>query len=244
MQRTLTVLQDRAVSPGSSSSLGTTPSLWLHHVETNVVDALGPGRRAVVWVQGCSLTCPGCLVPETWRVRGRGGAGFEMCPEALANELMDWIGPNGERHDGVTLSGGEPSEQAAASAILLQTVHARGGNTWLYSGYRIEELVSRVEPAIDDLLASADVLVDGRFVRERAGAFLWRGSDNQRILYLTDAVPRPTPAQRALAGHIEVRLTSEGGLRVIGTPRPGFLIELRQRLAERGVEIRPEGPWR
>ena len=25
----------------------------------DVVDTLGPGRRSVVWVQGCSLSCPG-----------------------------------------------------------------------------------------------------------------------------------------------------------------------------------------
>ena len=36
----------------------------------------GPGKRAVVWVQGCSLGCPGCFNPQThpaaagknWRV--------------------------------------------------------------------------------------------------------------------------------------------------------------------------------
>src|SRR5262249_36419180 len=26
---------------------------------------LGPGTRAVLWVQGCPLRCPGCVAPET-----------------------------------------------------------------------------------------------------------------------------------------------------------------------------------
>ncbi|NJO00209.1 MAG: 4Fe-4S cluster-binding domain-containing protein, partial [Anaerolineales bacterium] len=25
----------------------------------------GPGLRAVLWVQGCSLGCPGCFNPQT-----------------------------------------------------------------------------------------------------------------------------------------------------------------------------------
>ncbi len=25
----------------------------------------GPGRRAVIWTQGCSLQCPGCWNPQT-----------------------------------------------------------------------------------------------------------------------------------------------------------------------------------
>jgi anaerobic ribonucleoside-triphosphate reductase activating protein len=30
----------------------------------------GPGRRAVVWLQGCSLHCPGCWNPETHAKQG------------------------------------------------------------------------------------------------------------------------------------------------------------------------------
>jgi len=28
----------------------------------------GPGKRAVVWVQGCTLGCPGCFNPQTHSV--------------------------------------------------------------------------------------------------------------------------------------------------------------------------------
>ena len=27
-------------------------------------EALGPGKRAVIWVQGCALRCPGCVSPS------------------------------------------------------------------------------------------------------------------------------------------------------------------------------------
>lgn len=42
------------------------PRLLLGHTATGVTDTLGPGRRSVVWVQGCHIGCPGCIVPESW----------------------------------------------------------------------------------------------------------------------------------------------------------------------------------
>ncbi|MGD0006352.1 MAG: 4Fe-4S cluster-binding domain-containing protein, partial [Anaerolineaceae bacterium] len=38
--------------------------LNLHHFEPlSLVN--GPGKRSVVWVQGCTLNCPGCFNPQT-----------------------------------------------------------------------------------------------------------------------------------------------------------------------------------
>ena len=31
------------------------------------VTALGPGRRIGIWVQGCSIQCPGCVSLDTWK---------------------------------------------------------------------------------------------------------------------------------------------------------------------------------
>src|SRR3546814_9784731 len=30
------------------------------------VTALGPGRRIGLWLQGCSIRCPGCISVDTW----------------------------------------------------------------------------------------------------------------------------------------------------------------------------------
>ena len=30
------------------------------------VTTLGPGRRAAIWLQGCSIHCRGCVSRDTW----------------------------------------------------------------------------------------------------------------------------------------------------------------------------------
>ena len=57
----------------------------------------------------------------------------------------------------------------------------------VFSGYTIEELRDRPEPAVADLLAHTDILVDGPYVRELPDTQRrWIGSTNQRIHFLTD----------------------------------------------------------
>ncbi|NEQ18844.1 MAG: radical SAM protein [Microcoleus sp. SIO2G3] len=35
------------------------------------VSVLGPGQRAVIWVQGCRFACKNCIVPESWPLKVR-----------------------------------------------------------------------------------------------------------------------------------------------------------------------------
>ena len=75
------------------------------------VTALGPGRRVVVWVAGCGLRCPGCITPQLWsRQSGR------LVP---VDRLADYMSRLAHPLDGVTVSGGEPFEQAEALGTLL-----------------------------------------------------------------------------------------------------------------------------
>jgi len=87
--------------------------------------------------------------------------------------------------DGITLSGGEPAEQAAACAELARRAHAKGLNVWLYSGSTLEKLNERAKTDEDlrQLLAEADVLVDGPFIlAERSLELDFCGSRNQRVI--------------------------------------------------------------
>lgn len=198
-----------------------------------VRDVLGPGARAVVWVQGCSLRCPGCIVPETWAPAG----GRLVNPVELAREVLESGGV-----EGVTVSGGEPMEQPGPVADFLAEVRAAGKNVWVYSGYTLEELLARDDADVDRVLAMVDVLVDGRYDRRRATTHEYRGSENQRLLRLSGRdAGRPVPEERP--PRVQMTLDDQGRLVVVGVPPPGFLARFKDALERRGVQVLADRTW-
>lgn len=162
--------------------------------------ANGPGTRFVVWLQGCSLGCPGCFNPTTHDPAGG---------DAVAvDELLARIGGD---VDGVTLSGGEPLEQPEAALAILRGARARGLSTLIFSGFTIEEIrARRLGP---EVLAELDVLIDGRYLaRDRLATGL-RGSANQRIQLLT---ARHSLAEVEATPVAEIRIDPRGGVVLTG----------------------------
>jgi len=140
---------------------------------------LGPGERAVVWVQGCPHRCPGCIAPEWLSIEAR----RLISPLALLDELLV-----SKTITGLTFSGGEPMAQAGGLAILARLARERIPNLNIicFTGYRLEQLVKHPpNPAVHGLLAELDVLVDGLYVRSLNNGIGLRGSTNQRIIHLT-----------------------------------------------------------
>ncbi len=138
----------------------------------------GPGLRAVVWVQGCTIGCPECFNPETHAHAPR----RLVEPGALAGELCAAPGL-----DGITLSGGEPFEQAAACARVAEIVRARGLSVMVFTGYPYGLLTTTENAEVQRFLGAIDLLVSGPWVRARAIAPVsWRASANQEFRVLTD----------------------------------------------------------
>ena len=98
--------------------------------------ANGPGERAVIWLQGCTLGCPGCWNPAAHARPG----GFARC----VGENLAWLEAVRSRAavSGLTISGGEPMEQAPALVRLVERVHRRfpDFSIGLFSGYSEPEL--------------------------------------------------------------------------------------------------------
>lgn len=165
---------------------------------------LGPGTRAVLWVQGCTLACPGCVVPESWP------AGGQATPVA---QLVDWLAALPV--EGLTLTGGEPMQQAPALTRLVDETRARRDlGVVLYTGYRYEDL--RRHP----LLERVDLLIDGPYRRDLHADLRWRGSSNQRLVHLTDRYPRDLPDRSA---GLEFRFDRDGRFTFAGVPPwPGY----------------------
>lgn len=143
-------------------------------VHDSIVD--GPGLRYVVFTQGCPHQCAGCHNPHTHDPSGGKAVTLDtLVADLLSNPLTD----------GLTLTGGEPFAQPDACAILARAAKTAGQNVWCYTGYTLEALRTMPEMAV--LLAEIDVLVDGPYIEAaRSLTLSWRGSENQRVIPLTE----------------------------------------------------------
>lgn len=139
------------------------------------VQVLGPGNRVGIWLCGCSRACKGCSNPELWRQLPE----YEVSVDDVFSLVQRIAGDH--IIDGFTLSGGEPMDQADELSHLIQLVSSISRDILVYSGYRIEELASKNDPAIDSVLNSVTVLIDGAYIEEQNNNSFLRGSSNQRI---------------------------------------------------------------
>ncbi|MFJ9966607.1 4Fe-4S single cluster domain-containing protein [Streptomyces avermitilis] len=202
--------------------------------------AEGPGARAALWVQGCTIGCPSCINPHFWPT-SQGGSLVE--PSDLAAALCE-----GPAVEGVTLLGGEPFEQATALAPFADAVQAMGLTVMVFTGYLYEVLLAGTVPGAGDLLAATDLLVDGPYVREhRDRRRPWAGSTNQRFIALTPRYAKLVAeiegshgAERgAPADHLEIHLREDGSVGISGMGDNALLRDLRRDLGLRRIRDTP-----
>ncbi|MFC6009566.1 4Fe-4S single cluster domain-containing protein [Nocardia lasii] len=174
-------------------------------------EAEGPGLRMAIWVQGCTIRCPGCFNPQLWASAGGSDVSVaDWSPAILADAVAAGV-------EGITLLGGEPFEQAAALAIVAAGARARGLSVMTFTGYDYADLRdwARHRPDIADLLTHTDLLADGPYRadlvdRERP----WIGSTNQGLRALTD---RYRDLEfTTVPDRVEVRVGADGTIAVNG----------------------------
>lgn len=134
----------------------------------------GDGLRVVLWVSGCEHHCPECQNPITWDINDGLVFDTEAKNEIFTELDKDYI-------SGITLSGGDPLHIKNRSDIadLIKEVKEKypEKSVWIYSGYDWEDVKDT------ECVKNADVLVDGRFIKELKDVNLpWRGSANQRVI--------------------------------------------------------------
>lgn len=148
----------------------------------------GPGLRTAIYCAGCLHHCKGCHNPQSWDMAG----GEERSVESLLEEIKS------DSISDVTFSGGDPFYQAEAFTELARRIKEETSKTiWCWTGFSLEEI--QADPVMSRMLEYLDVLVDGPFILEQRDTdLLFRGSPNQRIIYLhgkpeEDDIPGTVP---------------------------------------------------
>lgn len=159
-------------------------------------DVNGPGRRFVIWFQGCPIRCKGCFNPEFWDETG----GILMDD----SEMIARIDAS-QKIEGVTFTGGEPLAQAKRLLPFAQSIKSKGLTIVCYTGYSFQDILNGNIPYAKDLLRWIDILIDGPYIEEEKATIPWRGSRNQKVHFLTDRYKHLEPVV-AKEGTTEIEL--------------------------------------
>ncbi|MDD5435213.1 MAG: 4Fe-4S single cluster domain-containing protein [Nitrospira sp.] len=192
----------------------------------------GPGKRMVVFFQGCTRKCPCCFNPDTHS--------FQKAHLYTSEDIFkQFLLPDTE---GITVSGGEPFNQAKGLLQLLKTAKEEYGlSTVVYTGFSYEELLlkGKEDPTIlrqaqDDtnrvmvslsnhdygnppsqfIFNYIDVLIDGAYKDNmKEPTLLARGSTNQRLLFFSD---RYQEKDFYMPAKVEIIISSDGTVRETG----------------------------
>jgi anaerobic ribonucleoside-triphosphate reductase activating protein len=137
------------------------------------VTTLGPGLRLGIWLQGCSIRCPGCISVDTWNT----SEGLTTT-DSVIEALRGWV----PYVEGITISGGEPFDQPDALSILLKDLRGLTSvDVLVYSGYPLSALTDwlRNNPGL------IDVLITEPYDATAEQTLPLRGSDNQRLHFVS-----------------------------------------------------------
>lgn len=167
----------------------------INHIETgNYVN--GYGKRFVLWVQGCSLSCSECWNKDTW----------DFSPNMLysVQDIFEQISSQ-PGLDGVTFSGGEPFHQAEDLAELATLIRQKLKiSVHVFTGFELEELNASAQK---NLLDCVDLLVYGRFNSKKA--------NNNQKLWVRPGLDWSWTFNNS---DIEVDILESGDVQVTGYP--------------------------
>jgi len=169
--------------------------------------ANGPGVRAVIWVQGCTIGCTGCYNNFT----------HEHAPKKLSSpkKIAEWINSIDEI-EGITFSGGEPFEQAIAISSVIELVNSERNtplSVFIFTGFDFETLGQSKDRAVQRLLSLTDMLSAGPYIASLSQEnLLWRGSSNQELIYLTDRYSRSDEGKWLNDSPIEELVMTNNGI--------------------------------
>lgn len=169
----------------------------------------GYGNRYCIWVQGCSIRCPGCANKEMWD-RKKGNI---YTVSHILKEIDEMKGSI----EGITFLGGEPFEQAEAVAEIAKVAQEGGLSVIIFTGFTYDAILKSENLIWLNLLKHIDLLIDGPYVEEkREFSRPWVGSSNQNFYYLTDCFKEEEKSLETIKNKIEIRIETNGEISING----------------------------
>ncbi len=153
-------------------------SIRIHNIIFST-QALGPGKRAAIWFQGCQRNCTGCMSPETRPL----DKGKNVSVKSVVDSIKYLVDI-----EGVTISGGEPFLQKHSLYLFLKSIReATNLGVIIYTGYTVEELRAMNDAEIDEILDGlCDLIIDGEYIERLNDGKKFKGSSNQKLVFITD----------------------------------------------------------
>ena len=134
------------------------------------VTVLGPEERVVVWTQGCSIRCNGCMSKHTWSFDILKSINIKI----LVNKLKKF------NSSSITITGGEPFDQKNFFYFLQELRNSGFNDILVYSGYTYEFIKINFKR----YLYLIDVLISEPFELGNESNKMYKGSENQKAIIL------------------------------------------------------------
>lgn len=196
----------------------------LLHGFVPVSRANGPGRRAVLWFQGCTLNCSECWNQASHPFEGAMTDGNDIIQRIIGLHRAGDI-------EGLTFSGGEPMQQASSVLELIERLRGAGATSLsfgMFTGYTLHEMERGRYFTFEDcrdkvgtwrlVRPCLDFAVMGRYNRLAPTALPLRSSRNQRLHLFTNRYQQSDFAEPL----VEVSIEQDGVTTVTGFPLLGI----------------------
>lgn len=126
--------------------------------------------------------------------------------------------------------------QALALCALIDRIRSQRELSFVcFTGFTLEKIIKEGTFAQKALLNRLDMLIDGPYLQARHTDLKWRGSDNQRIHFLTDRYLNLQSIQSERGNRIEFEFTTDGRFHWMGIPPLGFRKSFLERLRALGI---------
>ena len=177
----------------------------------------GPGVRVGVWTQGCTIRCKGCMSVHTWD--------FDEKKSVDIKELVKTV--NSYPTEKITISGGEPFDQANALLKFLKGIRKTKKDIFLYTGYKKQKIFKLWSQHLEYI----DAMVCGPFIQGKESSYIYKGSENQELVIINKRLKGyyEKYAKKTKSKNMQI-IEKKGIVYIIGIPYSRDIKEIKNAL--------------